>query len=104
MSQTARQRYQADKAAGLCVTCRRRPARTGYVTCCECAMREARRKHHDAAYVMREYPSITFECSKCGRQVTTDGIKDHRTRFCSQECEKRYWRHPPYERDMRHRK
>lgn len=43
------------------------------------------------------YPSITFRCAKCGRAVETDGVKDKRTRFCCQECEKKYWRHPPYD-------
>ena len=43
------------------------------------------------------YPSVTFNCAKCGRVVATDGKKDRRSRFCSPECEKRYWRHPPHE-------
>ena len=43
------------------------------------------------------YPSITFSCAKCGRVVVTEGKKDKRSRFCSPECEKKYWRHPPYE-------
>lgn len=45
------------------------------------------------------YPSITFNCAHCGHTVVTDGIKDKRTRFCCQECERKYWRHPPYERE-----
>lgn len=43
------------------------------------------------------YPSIQFNCSQCGRTVVTDGVKDQRTRFCSAQCEKRFWRHPPHE-------
>lgn len=44
-------------------------------------------------------PSVTFRCAKCGKLVVTDGISDRRTRFCSQSCEKRWWRHPPYEHE-----
>lgn len=43
------------------------------------------------------YPSIRFSCAKCGRIVITDGKKDKRSRFCSRECERKYWRHPPHE-------
>ena len=38
-----------------------------------------------------------FTCAKCGRLVVVDEKHDRRTRFCSAECEKRYWRHPPHE-------
>lgn len=45
-----------------------------------------------------EWVSITFRCAKCGRRVETDPkARDMRTRFCSAECEKKYWRHPPHE-------
>lgn len=44
-------------------------------------------------------PSITFICAKCGRTVVTEGGRDARTRFCSPECEKKYWRHPPHEHE-----
>ena len=48
--------------------------------------------------VEKDYPSITFSCAKCGRVVVTEpGTKDKRTRFCSSVCEKKYWRHPPWE-------
>lgn len=43
------------------------------------------------------YPTIEFSCAKCGRLVVTDGKGDKRSRFCSPECEKKYWRHPPHE-------
>lgn len=43
--------------------------------------------------------SITFRCAKCGRLVITEGGSDARTRFCSLECEKKYWRHPPYDHE-----
>ena len=42
--------------------------------------------------------SITFNCAKCGKAVVTEeGTKDMRTRFCSETCEKKYWRHPPHD-------
>ncbi len=45
------------------------------------------------------YPPVTFTCSQCGREVTTEGgTGDKRTRFCSAVCEKKYWRHPPHDR------
>lgn len=50
------------------------------------------RRHHD---VSEAWPSITFQCAKCGRLVRTEAGMDRRTRFCSPECERRYWRHPP---------
>ena len=43
------------------------------------------------------YSSITFACSVCGRTVVTEPPKDKRSRFCSVECEKKYWKHPPHE-------
>lgn len=51
-----------------------------------------RRKHK------RQWPSITFECAECGRKVVTEeGQKDMRTRFCHARCERKFWRHPPYD-------
>lgn len=52
-----------------------------------------RRKHPDE----KHFPPISFRCSFCGKAVLTDGDKDKRTRFCSESCEKKYWRHPPTE-------
>ena len=52
-----------------------------------------RRKHPAET----RFPVIAFRCSYCGKAVVTDGKKDKRTRFCSQSCEKKYWRHPPTE-------
>lgn len=46
-----------------------------------------------------KYPSITFSCAQCGRTVVTEeGGKDKRTRFCSAQCEKKYWRHPRWDK------
>lgn len=48
--------------------------------------------------VQNDYPVIEFDCARCGRHVVTDGTpKDRRSRFCSKECEKIWWRHPPHE-------
>lgn len=52
-----------------------------------------RKKHPMEA----RFPSVAFYCAKCGKAVVTDGKRDKRTRFCCQECERRYWRHPPTE-------
>ena len=38
--------------------------------------------------------SLTFECANCGKSVTTtpeDG--DKRSKFCSAQCEKTYWKY-----------
>ena len=59
------------------------------------------RRHHREEVLFR-WPSVTFACAKCGRVVTTaPGPVDKRTRFCSAECEKKYWRHPPYDVEAR---
>lgn len=64
--------------------------------CCEKCGKEYRRTHN----MDDLYPSITFNCAKCGRTVVTEGgTKDKRSRFCCAECEKKYWRHPPNEND-----
>ena len=45
-----------------------------------------------------EYPRIVFQCAKCNKRVITEGnTRDKRTRFCSAECERKYWKHPPAE-------
>ena len=49
--------------------------------------------------------SITFTCAyrHCGRTVVTETDRlDRRTRFCSRECEKKYWRHPPQDDPVCH--
>lgn len=60
------------------------------VYCCPKCGVEYRAKGEHA-----KYPVITFNCACCGRLVTTDGEKDKRTRFCSHDCEKQFYRHPP---------
>lgn len=62
--------------------------------CTECGVKY-RRTHKN---LNSEYPSITFTCAKCGKVVVTEGTtKDKRSRFCSKECEKKFWRHPPWD-------
>ena len=34
-----------------------------------------------------------FDCKRCGRHVRVESRGDHRTKFCSKLCERRYWRH-----------
>ncbi len=34
-----------------------------------------------------------FECKRCGDTVYVDRPDDHRTVFCSQYCEREFWRH-----------
>lgn len=53
--------------------------------------RTYRRNHPETV----NFPAVSFRCAKCGKAVVTDGKNDKRTRFCSQVCEKKYWRHPP---------
>lgn len=66
------------------------------IYCCEKCGREFRKKNDMNKY----YPSITFPCAKCGKIVVTEGgTRDKRTRFCSKVCEKKYWRHPPWEKE-----
>lgn len=59
-----------------------------------------RRKYNSRHNMDAEYPSITFTCAQCGKTVVTEGgIKDKRTRFCCRSCEKKFWKHPHWERE-----
>lgn len=44
-------------------------------------------------YIERE--PFEFDCAHCGKHVKTAPLNDRRFRFCSKQCERRYWRHPP---------
>lgn len=47
-------------------------------------------KNHDikSMYTVRE-----FECSRCGKHVVTSTERtDKRTKFCSSECERAFWK------------
>lgn len=35
-----------------------------------------------------------FTCLRCGKRVRVTDPRDCRTKFCSQHCEKLYWKHP----------
>lgn len=43
---------------------------------------------------IKNYPSIIFKCAKCDKIVETDSSQkiDMRTKFCSEYCEKKYWK------------
>ena len=34
-----------------------------------------------------------FDCKMCGHRVVVTERSDHRMCFCSEHCEKRYWKH-----------
>ena len=36
----------------------------------------------------------TLNCAKCGKEVTVRDPCDQRTRFCSERCERLYWKKP----------
>ena len=44
----------------------------------------------------RAYPARSFQCACCGTRVSivAGNARDMRTKFCSHQCEKRFWRHP----------
>lgn len=81
-----------------CLNCNEEfiPLSVNQLYCCtKCGVKY--RKSHDTSYL---YPSIEFNCTMCGKKVVTEeGLKDKRTRFCSNECEKKYWKHPFYEHE-----
>lgn len=79
----------------FCPECGREFVKThpGHLYCTPQCGKAYRRRHP-----MSNDPSVTFVCAKCGRVVVTEPERgDRRTRFCSAECEKRYWRHPETE-------
>lgn len=69
------------------------PLSVNQLYCSETCGDRYRRRHGAPGF-----PSIQFDCAYCGRTVVTDGVKDKRTRFCCEQCERKYWRHPPHER------
>ena len=40
-----------------------------------------------------------FTCLQCGKRVRVTETRDCRTKFCSQHCEKLYWKHPEKKRE-----
>ena len=57
---------------------------------------QRKRKHISQEERERMYPAREFQCAYCGHRVVIQaGISsDQRTKFCSGQCEKRYWKHP----------
>ncbi len=40
-----------------------------------------------------EWPARIFDCAQCGQRVVTEpGTGDRRTRFCSEECQRKFYR------------
>jgi len=65
------------------------------IYCCKkCAERYVYLHHGGPPHIV-----LSFDCAMCGRPVVTSDKHDKRTRFCSHECEKKYWRHPPWENE-----
>jgi hypothetical protein len=75
-----------------CLNCNEEftPLSVTQMYCCRKCGDTYRRTHDIKAL----HPSITFSCSCCGKTVVTEEGKDMRTRFCSETCEKKYWKHP----------
>lgn len=46
-----------------------------------------------ATYSMATPCPREFICRRCGDHVIVDERSDHRTVFCSQYCEREFWRH-----------
>lgn len=44
-----------------------------------------------------------FTCLRCGKRVRITNSRDCRTKFCSQHCEKLYWKHPGVKSVVVHR-
>lgn len=79
----------------ICPNCKKQfnPVSVNQIYCSEKCGKQYRKAHPDVTH----FPAISFRCSFCGKEVVTDGKNDKRTRFCSQACEKKFWRHPPTE-------
>lgn len=58
-----------------------------------------RREYKAKGMTQQFFDPIEFDCSQCGRRIRVETPDDKRTRFCSASCEKKYWRHPPYEQE-----
>lgn len=83
----------------ICLNCGKpMEIRTVVQLYCSKKCREEYYRSKDRKVTEANWPSITFACAKCGTVVTTrPDIRDRRTRFCSAACEKKYYRHPPWE-------
>ena len=63
-------------------------------TCRRYANHHGGKDHIGIECVLPAQPVIRqFYCLKCGNIVYVTDQEDCRTKFCSQQCEKRYWKH-----------
>lgn len=82
---------------GVCVVCgkkfTKKNSRQKYCSseCSRYAVRHNRTKHEEnpGGEVIR-----TFLCRRCKTEVIVTDPQDKRLKFCSQRCEKLYWKHP----------
>ena len=80
-----------------CLICNKEftPNRPWQRYCCPACKREAyRQRKNKEAEIEEKKPIIReFHCRRCGALVQVKDHKDFRMRFCSQKCEKAYWKH-----------
>lgn len=79
-----------------CLCCGERlnpPQYTTHMMFCSKKCRDEFHKKHEKEPV--KIQPFRFNCAQCDREVVVIDIDDHRSRFCSSTCEKKYWRHPP---------
>ncbi len=66
--------------------------------CCQSCGREWWKvhapEHPEDLEAIPGLPIREFRCAYCGKFVYVRNRNDHRTRFCCQRCEDRYWKHP----------
>lgn len=68
-----------------------------HVFCSEECWHEAERKgagHRMMAAALAKRVPRRFTCARCGKEVFVSEPYDRRTRFCSERCEKLYWKKP----------
>lgn len=80
----------------ICPTCGREfiPANGNQKYCRRYCGEKYRRIHGESA----PYEKRSFYCAYCRKHIVTTGGSDKRTRFCCEEHEKKYWKHPPQEK------
>lgn len=85
--------------SNICYNCGKPIKANHYAThqkfCCVECRNQYHKENKDTSY----FTPFFFECSQCGKRVEITDEKDRRTRFCCASCEKKYWRHPPYEQE-----
>lgn len=78
----------------VCPTCGKTFTRktSRQVYCSQSCWRKAWKDGKSATAEAEALEGRRFVCAECGRPVVTKGV-DGRARFCSKECERRWWRH-----------